>query len=397
MKRPFNQAIGGTKSYRKYEKSHRWITFELDLRQANHQLWQMLGEIQSKCEHLAGAAVAPNVAQRLHMLSLARGALATTAIEGNTLTQAEVIARIEGKLTLPPSREYLGKEIDNICTAFDAILHRVQEEDGSISIGELCAYNGQVLANLPGEGGGELRGRDVTVGPAHRGAPAEDVHYLTNRLVDWLNDFDLPQDREIAFAVLKAIVAHLYIAWIHPFADGNGRTARLVEAKILLQAGVPSAAAHLLSNNYNDTRSEYYRQLAYASQPGGDVFPFISYAVRGLIDQLRTQIDDVRTWQLDVVWTNYIYERFKGLHKAGDIRRRDLLLEISQETKPVDVHLSDWPREKFARLYGRKTARTVVRDFAVLAAQDLIVLTGEGYIVNKTLLQALLPVRKTKQ
>lgn len=56
------------------------------------------------------------------------------------------------------------------------------------------------------------------------------------------------------YAIFKAVVAHLYLAWIHPVGDGNGRTARLVEFQILLSSGVPSPAAHLLSNHYNQTR-----------------------------------------------------------------------------------------------------------------------------------------------
>ena len=61
--------------------------------------------------------------------------------------------------------------------------------------------------------------------------------------------------------VIQAIVAHVYIAMIHPFGDGNGRTARLIEFYILLRAGLPDMASHILSNHYNDTRQEYYRRL----------------------------------------------------------------------------------------------------------------------------------------
>jgi Fic family protein len=85
------------------------------------------------------------------------------------------------------------------------------------------------------------------------------------------------------YAILKAVVAHLYLAWIHPFGDGNGRTARLVEFQILLSSGVPSPAAHLLSNHYNQTRSEYYRQLDRASKSGGELAPFIEYGARGFV------------------------------------------------------------------------------------------------------------------
>jgi Fic family protein len=63
-------------------------------------------------------------------------------------------------------------------------------------------------------------------------------------------------------ALMKAILTHLYIAWIHPFGDGNGRTARLAELQILLAAGMPMPASHLLSNHYNTTRTDLYRQPA---------------------------------------------------------------------------------------------------------------------------------------
>jgi Fic family protein len=68
-------------------------------------------------------------------------------------------------------------------------------------------------------------------------------------------------------------------------------------------------AAHLLSNHYNETRSEYYRQLDMASRSGGDVIPFIRYAMQGFVDGLRDQINLVRDQQLHVAWINFVYDR----------------------------------------------------------------------------------------
>ncbi len=69
----------------------------------------------------------------------------------------------------------------------------------------------------------------------------------------------------------SASLAHLYLAWIRPFGDGNGRTARLCEYLVLVTSGAPTSAAHLISNHCNKTRNEYYRQLQFASESGGDV------------------------------------------------------------------------------------------------------------------------------
>ena len=96
-------------------------------------------------------------------------------------------------------------------------------------------------------------------------------------------------EQNIDEAVIEAIVVHIYIAWIHPFEDGNGRTARLLEFYLLLRAGVPNIASHILSNHYNDTRAEYYRQLNYASETG-DLKEFIQYVLLRFRDGLEKVI-----------------------------------------------------------------------------------------------------------
>ena len=107
---------------------------------------------------------------------------------------------------------------------------------------------------------------------------------------------------------VKAIIAHIYFVWIHPFGDGNGRTARLIEFQILLEAGIPTSAAHLLSNFYNQTRTEYYRQLDKTSKTKGDISDFIRYAIKGYVDELRDQLNIIRMQQWDIVWRNYVHD-----------------------------------------------------------------------------------------
>ena len=89
---------------RTYEKSHPWITFTANFDRASTELWMLLGEAISKCEHIAGVPLAPKIAEDLHRIYLAKGVHATTAIEGNTLSEEDVRARIEGKRSLPESK-----------------------------------------------------------------------------------------------------------------------------------------------------------------------------------------------------------------------------------------------------------------------------------------------------
>ena len=380
---------------RTYQETHPWITFQIDLRKATHKLWMLLGEAQSKCEYVAGVPLLPGVAEYLHQVFLAKGVLATTAIEGNTLTEEEVLRRLEGKLELPPSKQYLGQEIDNVVEACNLIANQIFSGEPTIlRVEDIQEYNRLVLKDLPLNEDvipGEFRKHSVVIG-RYRGAPPEDCEYLLQRLCDWLNhNFNMPEEAKVAFGILKAITAHIYIAWIHPFGDGNGRTARLIEFKILLSVGIPTTAAHLLSNHYNLTRSEYYRQLDQAHRSGGDILSFIEYALQGFIDGLKEQITIIKQQQLQVHWINYIHSKFRDKDSPANIRRRHLVIDLSAQDKPVLTSKIRHISPRIAEAYADKTDKTVMRDINHLMAMGLVEKSGKGVRARPEIMVAFLP------
>jgi Fic family protein len=366
-------------------------------------MWMDLGAIQSKIEHIANSLLAPNFARSLRVLYLARGVHATTAIEGNTLSEEEVRERIEKKTSLPPSQAYLGKEVDNIVEACNAIGRGIfGGRDAGLTVAGIKEFNRKVLDGLPLNEQcvpGEFRNYSVGVA-GYRGAPWEDCEFLLGRLCQWLNDELKPPDAEVAtgFAVIKAILAHLYIAWIHPFGDGNGRTARLVEFQILLSNGAPSVAAHLLSNFYNQTRAEYYRQLDLASKKPSGPIDFLQYALRGLRDALDEQIKHIRRYQWDVAWRDYVYQKFSGMEGGAAKRRRLVALELAK-ADPCRVLPSRLRRltPEIAELYAGKTDKTVTRDLHALEGMKLIRRVGRQVEANGSILTRLLPSRRARE
>ena len=165
------------------------------------------------------------------------------------MSEEEIEAQSDGRLELPPSREYLKREVDNVLKAVHA----------------------------------------WPVRPNRR------------------------EDRT-ASAILRAVVVHLYVAWIHPFGDGNGRTARLAEFLILAGEGVPSPCAHLFSNHYNITRAEYHRQLDRSSRANsgrGDPLGFLLYSLQGFVDGLREQSRFIAGIQLKLDWEHFVYGEFQ--------------------------------------------------------------------------------------
>jgi len=387
---------------RTFERTHSWLKFELDLRRASYRLWMELGEAQSKCEHIAGVPLRPSTAQELHRVFLAKGVAATTAIEGNTLTEQEVLLHVEGKLKVPPSKEYLLQEVENIIQACNKIGEPILKgESDNLSVQKIKDFNRMVLNNLTLEEGvvpGKIRAHPVVVAK-YRGAPAEDCEFLLERLCEWLNgkDFRATVDMDIAYGILKAIVAHIYLAWIHPFGDGNGRTARLIEFEILVAAGVPTPAAHLLSNHYNLTRQDYYRQLERTSSSGGDILPFIVYAVSGFVEELKNQIEFIRYQQWDVAWDNYIHDQFRGKTGQPHERRRHLALDISEQSDPIPLNKIREISPRIAAYYANKTQKTISRDLNELIKMDLIERTPEGIRAKREIILAFLPARRASK
>lgn len=195
--------------------------------------------------------------------------------------------------------------------------------------------------------------------------------------------------------MIKAIVAHVYFVWIHPFSDGNGRTARLLEFRTLLEGGVPTPAAHLLSNYYNQTRSEYYRQLDQASMNGGDLVPFIRYAMTGFADELRDQVKWIRFQQMDVTWRNYVHELFQDVPTSSvRDRQQSLVLELSKQQSPVGATELAGLTPSLGALYRHKTDKTVTRDVNRLLQMGLVERIGTKVRARQEVVAAFLPARR---
>ena len=382
---------------RSYLESHPWITFKAtEFNDLGPATWMLLGEARSKCEHLAGVPLRPDVARRLYDVALVKGAQATTAIEGNTLTEEQVAGILDGTFSAPPSRAYQEREVRNVLDALQEIADQVMGGDSpAITSDLICEFNRRLLDGTEHELDavpGKVRDHEVAVA-TYRGAPAEDCEYLLESLAVWLeSDVFRSDDPEIGFAlaVAGAVYAHLYIAWLHPFGDGNGRTARLLEFLILARSGMaPLPAAHLLSNHYNLTRDQYYRELARASRSSKTV-GFVTYAIQGLVDGLREQIRQIRELQIEVAWINFVHE-LMSLYPSSPTRdrQRALVLAMPSDTPKPKNELPMLTPE-LAAMYATKGPRTLSRDLNRLSDAGLIRRHRKGWMTNQFMIRAFL-------
>jgi Fic family protein len=318
------------------------------------------------------------------------------------LTEQEVLAHLDGKLGLPPSRQYLAREISNILAGCNWIRELIPDlAAGQVALDPTLVkkLNGMVLEGLTLEENaapGEVRKHEKLVF-RYRPAPAEDCEFLLDRLCDWINrkTFSPPAGMTIVYALIKAVVTHLYLAWIHPFGDGNGRTARLLEHLVLLQAGVPAPAAQLLSRHYHLTRSEYFRQLDQASRSGGEVEPFLVYAVQGFRDGLCALRDEIRERQAEALWQAHVHETFRGQGGPGALRQLRLALELAAAGRPVPPAELPALSPQLAQTYAGKSAKTLARDAQALIALGLAEKTAAGFRARREIVSAFLSVQRS--
>ena len=382
---------------RDYEESHPWITFKAtDVNNLPPRTWMLLGEARAICEQISSTPLRPSIAWDLEELALIKGAQATTAIEGNTLDEEQVAGIYREEYTAPPSRAYQEREVRNVFKALAHIdQHAKNGKLGPVTAGLICDYNRllDAIEHTPDVLPGEYRDHSVMVGK-YRGAPAQDCRYLTQRLAAWLESEVFASDdpeTDFALTVVQALYAHLYIAWIHPFGDGNGRTARLLEYMLMARSGrVPLLAAHLLSNHYNLTRTRYYRELEAASRTGL-TSSFVAYAAQGLVDGLRDQLKLVREQQLHLAWTSYVnktMDRFPT-SKASD-RQRALVLALSESTAISREDLT-LLTPALAALYAGTGPRTLSRDLNRLCNAGLIRRDGRKWKAKTEVMFTFLP------
>jgi len=358
-----------------------------------------LGQCDAIIRALCDIPIRPEYRSMLQTVSLTKGAQSTTAIEGNTLTLEEIEKVNEG-IKLPPSKEYQEIEVRNILNAFNELLREAADDNKleAITINLIKRFNylvgkdlGDHFEAIPGK----LRDYPVIVGAKYRPPDYHDVEFLLKQFCDWsVKEFHFTKGQDFRKSVIQAIVSHVYIAWIHPFGDGNGRTARLLEFYILLRSGNPDFASHLLSNFYNETRNEYYRHLEKSTKTG-DLSDFIAYAIKGYRDGLNDILSLIQSEQFKTSWINYIHESFqtnkvKTKNENINKRRRGLMLIIpifKRLTLEVILNIN----VDISATYKLLSRRTLMRDTKELIDLDLLKNDQNTYWANTDLLKRYIP------
>ena len=131
--------------------------------------------------------------------------------------------------------------------------------------------------------------------------------------------------------IIQALAVHYHLAAMHPFLDGNGRTARALEALMLQRAGLRDTCFIAMSNYYYDEKNAYLAALAEVRQSGHDLTPFLIFGLKGIALQSKRVLAQIQRHISKVLYRDLMYElfgRLKSKRKRFIAERQLKILEI---------------------------------------------------------------------
>ena len=215
---------------------------------------------------------------RLRRINRIRTITGSLAIEGNTLSEAQITAILDGKPVLAPPREL--QEARNAL----AVYERLSEWDALNEADLLSAHRQLMLGLLDHPGAYRSGGVGVMAGDKvlHMAPPASRVPVLMSQLFAWLRSSG-------AHPLIASSMFHYEFEFIHPFADGNGRMGRLWQT-LLLSRWQPAFAWLPVESLVHQQQAAYYQALS-DSTAATDGAPFIRFML-GCIHEAVTRVVD---------------------------------------------------------------------------------------------------------
>ena len=188
----------------------------------------------------------------------------SNAIEGNTMTLSMTRAIVETRMGVAGKSILEHNEVLGLDEALKFINGSLLQKQEKLTINDIVEIHRRVLAYAHPFEAGRYRNTQVYVGDHVPPSPLD----VDKHMIDF-NEWLMSREPEVLHPIEFASLAHYKLVYIHPFTDGNGRTARLLMNSILMRAGFPPVIIRF------QDRYDYYDYLEQANL--GDVRPFIRF------------------------------------------------------------------------------------------------------------------------
>ncbi len=307
---------------------------------------------------------------------------ASTSMEGIPVTVEDVRRILAGDL---PSgvKEGDAALVRGYRDAMGLVLRRADDPGFAWETELIRGIHDRVMAGDYASGAGRYRTKPVHLATGAEGRivysppPADRIMPLVGELVSWL------QGAPAVPVPVVAAVAHARIAGIHPFADGNGRTARILTSLVMFRGGFRLPEFTSLEEWWGTHLSDYYKAFACLGDTwdqDADITPFISAHVRAQ----RVQVESLSLRQATEreIWT--ILEDLAVEDLGGNPRMADAL---------HDAFFGRDVTNRYYRGLSDVTAATAANDLGRLVSAGMLSTKGAGrstlYVGTRRLAEAV--------
>jgi Fic family protein len=363
------------------------VRFDLHVDLSNEVLIKAVARAEALAQIVRGIPLPPAVYDRIDRLNISRAVRGTTGIEGADLSEEEV-ARVltTDHAVLGQARAREEREARNagaVMALVESTLRANPEapltEDLIREIHRLTTEGIDYPHNSPGT----YRSHAVHALDYVPPRTEDEVRALMAEFVRWLNSGQVVSWPPI----IRAIAAHFYFISIHPFGDGNGRTARAIESYLLYQGKINVVGFYSLSNFYYRNRTEYVEMLDYVRfQSGGTLTPFLNFAIAGLVEELEQVREEVLHALTQIVYYDYARSIVAGLRlRSGVAERVSVFLAHLHDTVAVSELKSG--QHFLGAMYKGLSTKTLDRDLQLLEKHQLILRENGSVRINLDVMQ----------
>ncbi|OIN96181.1 hypothetical protein AUJ66_07025 [Candidatus Desantisbacteria bacterium CG1_02_38_46] len=315
--------------------------FEPRFRYTN-KIVQLLTKISAAREAILNSPLIPKWEVTLRREAIIRSAHSSTSIEGNRLSLEQVSDLAQGRevmATRKDKREVLNylKVLENIGNLIkgksiyekDILnIHRMVTKDTLDNPNDCGVYRTRYV----------VVGNRLTGEVFFRPPKNEDVPKLIKGLFEWINS----EEAKELDAILEAGIVHYEFVRIHPFVDGNGRTARVLATLVLYLRGFDTKQFFCLDDYYDSDRQAYYRVLQSVDKKTLDVTRWLEYFVEGVnvsIEAVKERVIKLSSERLrkskrgQIALTERQIRIVEFINQNGKITNRDVreMFKLSDE------------------------------------------------------------------
>ncbi|MDO9532095.1 MAG: Fic family protein [Deltaproteobacteria bacterium] len=291
----------------KYELPQNWIIYD------KLAIVDQLIEAKAALLSLKTIPYQKRWAEELQIVQLKREIAGTSRIEGADFTEGELDAALKESIEQLTTRSQ--RQAAATVKAYRWIAKL--ENDQPITEELICNIHKLIIVDADDDHcpPGELRNRDQNVifgMPRHRGCEggSQCVKAFT-LLIQAINQDFLGHD-----PLIQALATHYHFAAMHPFLDGNGRSARALEALMLQKIGLKHSLFIAMSNYYYEEKNDYLNTLALVRASKHNLTPFLLFGLRGIKLQCQRLFDEIKKNISKALFRNNMYDLFIRLQST---------------------------------------------------------------------------------